>query len=87
MFDKVTIKEVKIKIGSLCKTKRKEYGLTREQLAEELGMSRATIQNIESGKNTTLDNILKIANHFDLLETIYKAIVDLNTPNDNLSLY
>jgi transcriptional regulator with XRE-family HTH domain len=87
MFEIITIKEVKVKIGTLCKAKRKEYGLTREQLAEELGMSRATIQNIESGKNATLDNLLKIANHFHLMEAIYKAIVALNSPNDNLSLY
>jgi transcriptional regulator with XRE-family HTH domain len=87
MIDKVTIKEVKIAIGVLCKNKRKEYKLTREQLAEELGLSRATIQNIENGKNATLDNLLKIANHFNLLETIFKAIVELNTTNDNISLY
>lgn len=87
MIDKVTIKEVKIAIGTLCKNKRKEYKLTREQLAEELSLSRATIQNIENGKNATLDNLLKIANHFNLLETIFKAIVELNTTNDNISLY
>jgi transcriptional regulator with XRE-family HTH domain len=87
MIDKITIKEVKIAIGTLCKNKRKEYKLTREQLAEELGLSRATIQNIENGKNATLDNLLKIANHFNLLETIFKAIVELNTTNDNISLY
>ncbi len=87
MINKVTIKEVKIAIGNLCKNKRKEYKLTREQLAEELGLSRATIQNIENGKNATLDNLLKIANHFNLLETIFKAIVELNTTNDNISLY
>ncbi len=87
MIDTVTIKEVKIAIGTLCKNKRKEYKLTREQLAEELGLSRATIQNIENGKNATLDNLLKIANHFNLLETIFKAIVELNTTNDNISLY
>lgn len=87
MIDKVTVKEVKIAIGTLCKNKRKEYKLTREQLAEELGLSRATIQNIENGKNATLDNLLKIANHFNLLDTIFKAIVELNTTDDNISLY
>ena len=87
MIDKVTIKEVKIKIGTLCKNKRKEYKLTREQLAEELSLSRTTIQNIENGKNATLDNLLKIANHFNLLEVMYNAIAQLDTANDNISLY
>ncbi len=87
MIDKITIKEVKIKIGALCKNKRKEYKLTREQLADELSLSRTTVQNIENGKNATLDNLLKIANHFNLLEVMYSAIVELDTTNDNISLY
>lgn len=88
MLHTITIKEVKIKIGQLCKAKRKEFNLTREQLADALQMSRATIQNIESGKNATLDNLLKIANHFHLLETIFESVQSLhNSSSDPLSLY
>lgn len=87
MIDSITIKEVKIKIGHVCMKKRKDYELSRDELAEELGMSRTTIQNIENGKNTTLDNILKVANHFNLLESIYKAIDEVENTNDNISLY
>ncbi len=86
MFDEITIKDVKVKIGLLCKAKRKELQLTREQLAEELSISRATIQNIESGKNATLDNLLKIAVHFNLLDKIYHGLQQLES-GDNLSLY
>lgn len=88
MLHSITIKEVKIQIGQLCKAKRKEFNLTREQLADALQMSRATIQNIESGKNATLDNLLKIANHFHLLETIFVGVQSLhNSSSDPLSLY
>jgi transcriptional regulator with XRE-family HTH domain len=88
MLNIVTIKEVKIQIGQLCKAKRKEYNLTREQLADALQMSRATIQNIESGKNATLDNLLKMANHFHLLETIFEGVQSLqHSSSDPLSLY
>jgi len=88
MLHSITIKEVKIQIGQLCKAKRKEFNLTREQLADALQMSRATIQNIESGKNATLDNLLKIANHFHLLETIFEGVQSLhNSSSDPLSLY
>ena len=86
MFDEITIKDVKVKIGLLCKAKRKELQLTREQLAEELSISRATIQNIESGKNATLDNLLKIAVHFNLLDKIYQGLEKLES-GDHLSLY
>jgi len=34
-----------------------------------------------------LDNLLKIANHFNLLEVMYHAILQLDTANDNISLY
>lgn len=86
MFDEITIKDVKVKIGLLCKSKRKELQLTREQLAEELSISRATIQNIESGKNATLDSLLKMAVHFNLLDKIYQGLQGLES-NDNISLY
>ena len=48
--------------------------ISREELALALNMSSTTIQNIENGKNATLDNLIKIANHFGLLENIYKSI-------------
>jgi transcriptional regulator with XRE-family HTH domain len=88
MLNPTSIKDVKIQIGQLCKAKRKEFNLTRDQLADALQMSRATIQNIESGKNATLDNLLKIANHFHLLETIFGGVESLqNSSSDPLSLY
>jgi len=70
MINITTIKDVKIKIGKACKSLRKSNNLSREELAEVLEISRATIQNIENGKNATLDNILKVANHFGLLQPI-----------------
>lgn len=87
MLEVVTIKEVKVKIGELCKQKRKEHELSREELAEVLDISRTTIQNIENGKNATLDNILKVANHFGLLPTILKGIDSMDDAQNNISLY
>ena len=87
MLDPITIKSVKLKIGAFCKNKRKEYGLSRDELAKELDISRTTIQNIENGKNATLDNLLKVANHFNVLETIFRAIDTLDQTDNNISLY
>lgn len=87
MLDIVTIKDVKIQIGHACKRLRKANDLSREELAEVLDISRATIQNIENGKNATLDTILKIANHFGLLPSISNEIDKVTTNHDNISLY
>ena len=87
MLEIVTIKDVKVKIGKACKLQRKLNDLSREQLAEALGVSRTTIQNIENGKNATLDNLLKVANHFGLLESISKDLDKVINNQDDISLY
>lgn len=87
MLEIVTIKDIKIKIGELCKQQRKDHELSREELAEVLDISRNTIQNIENGKNATLDNILKVANHFGLLSKILKGIDSISDSQNNISLY
>jgi DNA-binding XRE family transcriptional regulator len=87
MLDTVTIREVKLQLGELCKQKRQSYEMSQEDLAEELDLSRFTIQKFENGKNATLDTVLKIANHFDLLDNLYKALKDLEETNNMDSLY
>ncbi|MBZ9650891.1 helix-turn-helix domain-containing protein [Psychroflexus montanilacus] len=87
MIDAVTIKEVKLQLGELCKQKRQSYDMSQQDLAEALKLSRYTIQKFENGKNATLDTVLKIANHFDLLGNLYQALKDLEQNNDINSLY
>lgn len=87
MLDVVTIKDVKFQLGELCKQKRQSYEISQEDLAEALGISRYTIQKFESGKNATLDTVLKIANHFDLLNNLYQALKNIEKSNDINSLY
>ncbi|RYM32880.1 XRE family transcriptional regulator [Brumimicrobium glaciale] len=87
MFKTTTIKEVKIRIGEACKLNRTANDLTREELAKALEVSSTTIQNIENGKNATLDNVLKVANHFGLLEDILKGINDNIDKQNNISFY
>ena len=82
-----TIKEVKNKIGLVCQRHRKINDLSRDELAEALDISATTIQNIENGKNANLDNILKIANHFNVLSNIYDSIDDFSEADNNPSLY
>ena len=70
MIDTVTIKDVKVQLGELCKQKRQSYEMSQEKLAEALDLSRYTIQKVENGKNSTLDTVLKIAHNFDLLNNL-----------------
>lgn len=87
MLEIITIKDVKLKIGEACKQQRKSHELSQEELADSLGISRTTIQNIENGKNANLDTILKIANHFGILQSISKAIEKTIDNQNNISLY
>ncbi|QXP53800.1 helix-turn-helix transcriptional regulator [Cellulophaga sp. HaHa_2_1] len=87
MLEVITIKDVKVKIGEACKAIRKSNDLSREDLAEVLDVSSTTIQNIEKGKNATLDNVLKVANHFGLLQSITKEIDKTITNQNDISLY
>lgn len=87
MIEAVTIKDVKLQLGELCKQKRQSYEMSQENLAEALNISRYTIQKFENGKNATLDTVLKIAHHFDLLNSLYQALKDIEKSNDINSLY
>jgi len=87
MINAVTIKDVKVQLGELCKQKRQAYKLSQAELAAALDLSRYTIQKFENGKNATLDTVLKITNHFDLLSDLYQALKDIETSSDIKPLY
>jgi len=82
------IKDVKSEIGRLVKSYRKEQKLSQQELAELLELSRITIQNLESGKNFTIDTLLKVFNHFDLLVGLNQFLIDKRNEKEELtSLY
>ncbi len=87
MLEVTTIKDVKVKLGEVCKALRKSNELSRDELAEVLDVSSTTIQNIENGKNATLDNVLKVANHFGLLQSIANQINKVIVDQNDISLY
>jgi DNA-binding XRE family transcriptional regulator len=75
-MDIITIKDVKIQLGEMCKQHRKQANISQEELAKLLVLSRFTIQNFESGKNATLDTVLRIAYHFGYLPILHKMITE-----------
>ncbi len=70
MLDSITIKEVKVNLGAWCKNLRKHEGLSQEELADKLALSRVTIHNLEKGANFTIDTLLKVIRHFGELENL-----------------
>ena len=55
----IEIKDTKREIGHLVKAIRRQRKLSQTELAQSLDVSRTTIQNLELGKNFTIDTILK----------------------------
>lgn len=56
-----------LKIGRFIKELRKEKGLTQEQLAEQLGISRRTVSRWETGSNLPdLDILIEMADYYDV---------------------
>lgn len=74
LFNRLNIQDIKLQLGKLIKTLRKQEGLTQAELADLLSLSRITIQNLESGKNFTIDTLLKVLQHFDKLSELNKLL-------------
>ncbi len=74
MFETVEIKDVKNEIGLLVKAIRKQRGISQIQLAKSLDVSRTTIQNLELGKNFTVNTILKVLRELDLLTQLHNEV-------------
>lgn len=87
IFDQVTIKDVKEEIGDFIRQTRKKRGINQEELATELNLARITISNLEQGKNTTLDTLLKVFLYFDLLDNFHEYFSELIKTNQQDSLY
>lgn len=86
--EQVKIKDVKTEIGQFVRVIRKRNDLTQEELAQLLNISRITVQNLEAGKNFTIDTLLKVLEHFDLLKELNTLVKDKRNEQENvISLY
>jgi len=88
MLDFVTIKELKNTIGTWCREMRKAENLTKQELAEELELSRFTIAKLENGENPTLETLLKVVQYFDEIQSLNRFVVDkVDHLKKNQSMY
>ncbi len=87
-IDNIKIIDIKLEIGQLIKSLRKRDKISQKKLAETLDISRITIQNLESGKNFTIDSLLKVLQYFELLGSLNTLLKEKRDENENLeSLY
>lgn len=87
LFETLTIKDVKIQIAELTRLLRHNKGLTQEELANSLAVSRLTIRNMEQGKNVTIDTLLKVLQYFDAMDQFHAFITERINDNNVKSLY
>lgn len=87
LIEPLSVKDVKINIAELVKMLRKKQGLSQEELAEKLNLSRITISNLELSKNTTLDTLLKVFQYLEILETFNAYVSEEIKNNQYNSLY
>ena len=87
LFDSVKPSDVKLRMGAWCKSLRQRKGLSQEELATNLNLSRVTIHHLESGRNSTLETFLKVLNHFQELESFYTYLAEKTAEKDVKSMY
>ena len=75
-FNTLKISDVKTQLVALVLAMRNKEQLSQEELANKIGVSRITIQNLEASKNITLDTLLKVLQYFNLLEKFHLFIQD-----------
>ncbi len=86
--DNLKIKDVKLAIGQLVKSYRKREKLSMQELGDELQLSRITIQNVELGKNFTIETLLKVLQYFELLPAFNSFLKGMRSENEGVeSLY
>ena len=57
-------------IGKLFGKRRAELGMTQAEVGERIGVGRATVSKIESGKGLTFDTINRVANALEADVTV-----------------
>ena len=70
--------ELRRRLGAAVRTRRLELGLSQDDLAEQSGLHRTYISDVERGeRNVSLDNIGRIANALDTPISALFAKTDL----------
>jgi len=61
-------------IGHRISSRRVEFNMTQAALAKKAGMSKKTVENVESGASGQMSTIIRIFRVLDLLENVNRMI-------------
>lgn len=67
---------VLLEIGRRLRRERLNADLTQQQLAQQVGLSRKTIQNAEDGKNCSLESIVRMLRGLNILDQLDAFLPD-----------
>lgn len=74
-------------VGSRLKRRRLQRNQTQQQLADEAGVSKRTIERLESGGSTQLSSFIRICRALDMLERFESLVYQpLPSPIEQLDL-
>lgn len=76
----LTEREILEEIGKRLKKIRLQHNLTQKELSKEVGLSIPTISNLERGKTTTVETMIRVLvrlNRIKDLESVFKVGEDL----------
>lgn len=74
-----------MKLAKRIKKLRSEKGITQQQLADKIGVSRATVAGYESrGKEPPYDTLQKIANYFNVSTDYLLGNTEEKSPADKI---
>ena len=66
-YNSLVMSDTTLEVGKLIKQARLAAGLTQKEAGEKVGVSEATFNRYETGKqNLTLDTLRKVANALDV---------------------
>ena len=70
IFELLSNDAIAKELGTRCKKRRKELGLSRSELSKRSGVSTATISRFELVGVTTIESLIKLLRALDSLETL-----------------
>lgn len=76
--------EILQKIAKSLKDRRKFLGITQEDLSFQTGYDRGTIVRLESKANVSLEVLLEVSRHLNILDEVVDAIIGEELPLEGI---
>jgi len=87
VLNMATLGDVRAATGRWCAAMRRARKTSQEELAERIGVSRATVSGLERGGNFTIDTLLKTLRHFGEMDAFHAFVLDRAEASETVDLY